>query len=120
MPNKTIYIRKEDEELWRKLPNKADAISKMLRGEKLSGVTVQEKVEAMIKDIPKPRQTNQSNKVMAHLDNIFADEATPEKAEYTPQELKCCKLPNPCKHWVYDGGTGVWTNLITKERKEVL
>lgn len=31
----------------------------------------------------------------------------------------CCTKQTPCKHWVYDGGNGVWKNTLTGKEKEV-
>ena len=30
----------------------------------------------------------------------------------------CCLLKRPCKHWVWDGNSGVWTNLLTGRVRE--
>lgn len=40
----SVYIRKEDEEVWRKLPKKTQAIHDMLHGQKLSGIKIHETV----------------------------------------------------------------------------
>lgn len=51
----SVYIRKADEEKWRKLPNKSDAISKMLNGQKLTGVVIKETIAVEAKDVdPEP------------------------------------------------------------------
>jgi hypothetical protein len=44
MPHVNIWIRKADYDKWQKLPNKPEAISKMLRGETLQAVYVKETV----------------------------------------------------------------------------
>lgn len=40
----SVYIRKADEDKWRRLPNKTEAISKLLNGEQLGGVVFSEDV----------------------------------------------------------------------------
>lgn len=47
----SVYIRKEDEDKWRKLPKKTEAIHAMLNGQKLSAVRIEETVA----DVPKIR-----------------------------------------------------------------
>lgn len=44
MPHVNIWIRKADYDKWIKLPNKPEAISKMLRGEALQAVKIKETV----------------------------------------------------------------------------
>lgn len=39
MPNVTVYIRKDDMDAWRQLPNKSEEISKLLRGQDSSLAT---------------------------------------------------------------------------------
>ncbi len=54
----SVYIRKADEDKWRELPNKTEAISKLLNGQELSGVVFKEsfapkpRVETVLKKIP--------------------------------------------------------------------
>ena len=31
----------------------------------------------------------------------------------------CCKLPKPCQHWIYDGTSETWTNVLDGEVKGV-
>ena len=32
----------------------------------------------------------------------------------------CCELPNPCKHWQWDGVQGVYKNTLTGKIREVV
>lgn len=51
MPNKTIYIRNEDVELWDNLKDKSQKISELLNGTHKSSVqSVTKKVQDIIKD----------------------------------------------------------------------
>ena len=121
MPNKTIYIRKEDEELWRKLPNKADAISKMLRGQQLTGVKVIEEVPYM-----KPGGTAPGYTV-EDLINSDANASVPTP-KYDPVvaerqlsgEQPCCSNDvRPCKHWVWDVATGEgYVNTLSGRQRD--
>lgn len=57
MPNKTIYIRKEDESLWNNLEDKAEAVSKMLRKEssELGGKSYTTVGDGKLKEVKKPQ-----------------------------------------------------------------
>lgn len=105
MPNKTIYIRREDEELWTKLPDKAEAVSKMLRGGDFSGVMVQEEV------------------TRADLERLEGAETvvykSPAMGPSVPPNMEraCCLNVKPCQHWSFNGDN--WVNSLSGRHKEV-
>lgn len=51
----SVYIRKADEDKWRKLPNKTEAISKLLNGTKLSGIKINETIENVKEIFPEAK-----------------------------------------------------------------
>ena len=96
--NHMIYIAKAVQEKFKGEPNKSGLVNDLL---------LAHYGEA------------QSSQARRHYPERL-DYPTPPKKDEADAVPACCKRSDPCKHWVYDGGTGVWTNLITKERKEVL
>lgn len=101
--NHMIYIAKAVQEKFKGEPNKSGLVNDLLLahyGEAQSSQARRHYPERL--DYPTPPKKDE------------ADAVVPSSVP------ACCKRSDPCKHWVYDGGTGVRANLITKERKEVL
>lgn len=123
MPNKTIYIRREDEELWEKLPKKAEAISKMLRGQNLEEVMIVEvpkelqdkKLEELMKGMPQPKIYPDPRKNCVGREVVLDDPDWDKK--YSDGELPCCKKAKPCQHWTFDGEA--WVNQLSGKKKEI-
>jgi hypothetical protein len=90
----TIYIRPEDEEAWKNIPNKSQWVHE---GLSTGFVTVPAK------------------------NTPVATQHTPipagEPNSHLP--LACCTLKDPCKHWFYNSNRQVWKNKISGEEREV-
>lgn len=128
MPNKTIYIRREDEELWEKLPKKAEAISKMLRGQNLEEVMIVEvptskelqdkKLEELMKGMPQPKIYPDPRKNCVGREVVLDDPDWDKK--YSDGELPCCKNTRKmCSHWVWVEGSSQWMNNLSGKKIEV-
>lgn len=104
MPQRSVYIREEDEQKWKELPNKAEFIHNALNG-----------VEVITKF--------ERGKEPVH--SVDGGENYLPKEEFVPKPhdpllgYPCCQKSKPCKHWHFDGETSTWTNELTGATKEV-
>lgn len=100
MPQMTVYIRNEDLDKWKALPNKAMAISNMLNS---THVGRPPKVEINPLTIPGVMKGSE-----------FIPKPPDPETGYP-----CCLKQVPCKHWVYNGTEGYWKNILTGKTREV-
>ena len=101
----SVYIRKEDEDLWRKLPKKSEAISKMLHGAKIDAVKIVETIPrpSEPKKVSSPRMSVEEVAEIftsAPLSNLVtADKLTTKPCPHgaNPKFCKHSKNGKPCK-----------------------
>jgi hypothetical protein len=56
----SVYIRKQDEDKWRKLPKKTEAVSRLLNGTKLSEIIINENIQTVSKVLNEAPVTTES------------------------------------------------------------
>jgi hypothetical protein len=108
----SVYIRKEDEDLWRELPKKSEAISKMLRAQHDAIVASARYIKAtseltprlaQVKKVPSPRMSVEEVAEIftsAPLSNLVtADKLTTKPCPHgaNPKFCKHAKNGKPCK-----------------------
>lgn len=111
-----IYIRKEDEDKWKALPNKAEWLSYHLNNPveytyRLQATKDNESYVSLA--IP-----TQKNTGLPKGNEGFV-EAGVNKEKLNVLVPGCCKQVKPCKHWQWNGLEQAYINTITGERKEV-
>jgi hypothetical protein len=93
MPDIKVYIRTENLEKWKSIPNKSEWINTLLsnsddtsRYGSARQTPVGPVVEVLSETVP-------------------------------PLQRACCLLKKPCIHWQYDDVMQTWTNVLTGEVK---
>jgi len=105
MPQVHTYIRNEDMELWKSLPNKSEFIHNALNGFDLRK-DYTEKLTAKIDKSP-----------ILNIPNLI----TADKLEsIEPTLAPCCKKASPCRQWKYNELNQTYVNTLTGEVKEVM
>lgn len=106
--NQTIYFRKEIWELFKDEPNKSEVINRLLDMHYSMG--------GKLRDKPLYPQ-----------DTIaYKNDPEPIKEPFVPRPpdpetgYPCCLKAQPCKHWTFDGTSGLWTNSLTGKSREVV
>lgn len=97
MPQVHTYIRNEDIESWKALPNKSEFIHNALRG--AVGA-----VETSVK---------QSIPTIQTADTFVPKPPDPETG------YPCCTEAKPCRHWLWNGDQQAYINELTGEVREV-
>lgn len=101
----SVYIRKADEELWKSLPKKTQAIHDLLNGRVERAAHLQ--------------------KQLARVETKMVDELVETRVmpiinvPPSSMALACCLQRKPCIHWVFDGTSQTWTNSRTGEVKVI-
>lgn len=100
MSQRSVYIREEDEEIWKALPNKAEFIhNAIIDKEGTSSTPSLKDTKSQVKpSAPQPSWSPQIEPLLA---------------------LACCLQKKPCVHWVWDGNESQYTNSRTGEVRSV-
>lgn len=72
-----------------------------------------------------------NNEILARIDTLEATvlkakSVTPQPTIEAPNDVNpttgypCCAARKPCKHWQFDGGSGVWTNTVSGAVREAV
>ena len=97
--NYTAYIRKDNWEYFEQEEKKSELLNSLLAAHYGNEATLPIRADA--------RDSHTSSDVKRSV-NYSA-----------PLQRACCKLPKPCQHWVYDGTSETWTNILDGEVKGV-
>lgn len=110
--NITTYIRKEDEHLWKAIPNKAEWLHAALNNAEYR--VPQSQIVEPTYETPTPDFKKTENIKM----NVLSLEDIQKKlgVESTPKIQHVCK--ENCYHWVYDINSAQYTNSLTGETRE--
>jgi hypothetical protein len=147
MPLVSVYIRVADIEAWKDMPNKSQAVHDMLHAHKRSSYNRDDiLIKQQNKRISEYRAGQEPVSLPAEIKDKFvkakdlpitpsvrpASPPTPsvpvaQTARHTahnnskPQPIEeqpCCKEPSPCRHWVWDIGSGDgYINSISGRKK---
>jgi len=113
----SVYIRKEDEDLWRELPKKSEAIHALLHGQKIAEVFIDEVVNEPIKLNPLATFDPKKKAAFDDLKDLISSGGVPASViEPEGTMPTCCSNKKKlCKHWVWDGNAGGHTNSLSSE-----
>lgn len=107
-----IWIRKEDEERWQQLENKAEFIHQALNGVSSKGRTGAFGASNL----------GSSPNVPTILGGRTVQDPSPVEQALLDSLLVvpgCCLLKTPCKHWVWQGEQMAYVNTISGEVRSV-
>lgn len=108
----TIYIRPEDEEAWKNVPNKSQWVHEGLN----RGL-----VTIPAKNTPVATQHIRIDSTPVG-ENAFHKLATDKvSSSIRPDTVPaCCTAKKRCKHWEFNSDTGEWVNYINGEGIEAI
>ncbi len=93
MPQRSVYIREEDDDKWLALDNKAEFVHNALNG----------------------------GEVITRFERGKEPEVFTPKPPNPETGYPCClNERKPCKHWTFDGTLGLWANSLTGKTREAV
>lgn len=103
-----IFIRKENEEAWKAIPNKSEWVNTLLAD---TNEHKQEVADYIVASTP---QTEYS------LEQFLQDYSDPtqKKPPHPTYGYPCCHNPTPCKHWQWSTDHAQWVNTLTGKARE--
>lgn len=125
--NITTYIRKEDEDKWKSIPNKAEWLHNALAGVtvntySLKNISAEDKAEDSIALSSDPDRRYQPIVEEAPKLKVLDNDALKAllggsgKQPITSEPTHVCK--DNCKHWVWDSNSGKYINSLTGETRD--
>jgi len=112
MPTVSVFIRRDDLDKWKSLPNKSQAIHDMLAHTIVhydEVGTVGDVEGVVVDDIKKA-----TGLVMQSTPSFIPSPPDPELG------YPCCQKNKPCKHWKFDDLNGQWVNELTGKVREAV
>lgn len=110
MPQVHTYIRNEDMDKWKALPNKSEFIHDAL---------------GALQDIPMAYDPVKKEVLGKPVKDILTTiPGVVKGSDFVPKPpdpetgYPCCTRAKPCKHWVWDDTDTVWRNTLTDKTKE--
>lgn len=109
MPRRDIWVRKEDVEVFDAIADKPAWLHSAIHN------------EVLMKEQFGERLTPAEDKVAERISNEMRKQHDDEylEGDEWPSEKPCCKLKNPCKHWIWVGESSAYVNTLSGQHRQV-